>query len=98
MKIPGLDYEFETELEQLQLRAPIKPSRSSAVMPSATSGPTIQLLLDANNELVAVLRWGTQADRQSKKPPTIALVPFSNVASMVPLLKPAPAETKPKAA
>lgn len=105
MKVPGLEYEFETELAQVTFRTAIRPGRSGMVMPSAAADDKTQLLLDAESEVVAVLRWGGRAEREGvkgtdgkytapPKSPSVALVPFGNIASMVPVLQPAAAAAK----
>lgn len=88
MKIPGLPYDFELELQQVSFKSNIKTRTTAPVAASAMSSGDCQLLVDADAEIVAVLRWANATERTAKPPkaPSIALVPFGNVSSMVPLV------------
>lgn len=96
MKVDGLPYEFELELSQVVFRDPVKPGASSTGMPTGIANAETRLMVDAEAELVLVMRWKNATERNGAKdaagkysmppkPPAMALVPFSNVCSMIPL-------------
>ena len=88
MKVPGLPYDFEIELQQISFREGVKPGLSRMALPSAQANDMTQLYLDAENDMVCILRWENPARKAAKLPPSMALVPFSNILSMVPMLAP----------